>query len=640
MSRSRVLLALTCGSLATAFLAFFTPLPQVADEHLALPIARAVADSTLYPASDLLVSSGLRGPFHLYRAASFLYASGIDVDAVWYWLLIAVLWGTFVALWALVAGVTRSPWIASIVTAILAAANPYRGTLHWFLLPQSNLVTSTLATPFAISALALAVWGHSGAGLIVAALTFNLHPSIGLVTAAAIAIAMIADGSCTWRARAAWFAGAAAAALPNVLYVALNASANFVPNPVTPGLSFAELFGIYADHAYIADHWRENYGWFVLQIGGMIALRRALPRESARTTAALTAAFIGIAALWLVALYTVNYSGITLVFGLRGMAFVKVLAFAAVAGGLAHWVAAADGRARVLRSATVAVLFVAAIHKNLDIGEGLAATAWGTFVALTYGRRHRATLLVAIALAAVGLTQILGQGWGILGVAQFSVDGIDAARLATISAACLMLMTVALAPTDDAAYAGAAVQPRAAWTAVVACAAVLAVTVVLRGRLDRLAPTSSAEIRLARRLAAPDSTVADLVRWISRGTPAGALIAVPPVDPRFLVLRLAAGRGVFATLGDVNQLAYDATQYGMAHARLVAQGVVVTGRHRFDATAWDTLGVQRITAIARDGADFAVFGAAQRNTNPLAWPVVYRDERWVAYDLRSARVSP
>ena len=638
MSRSRVLLALTCASLATAFLAFYTPLPQVADEHLALPIARAVADSTLYPASDLLVSSGLRGPFQLYRAAGLLYANGVDVDGVWYWLLIAALTGTFVALWALAAGVTRSPWIASIVTAILAAANPYRGTLHWFLLPQSNLVTSTLATPFAISALALAVWGRTGAGLIVAALTFNLHPSIGLVTTAAIAVAMIAERERTGRERVAWFAAAAAAALPNVLYVALNASANFEMIPVAPGLSFAALFGIYADHAYIADHWRENYGWFVLQIGGMIALRRALPRESARTTAALTAAFIAMAALWLVALYTVNYSGITLVFGLRGMAFVKALAFAAVAGGLAQWVAAVDGRTRVLRAATVAALFVAALHKNLDIGEGLAATAWGAFVALTYGPRHRATLLVAIALAAAGLAQVLGQGWGVLGIAQFSAGGIDAARIATIIAAAMMLIVAALAPPHDAAHPGAEIQARTPWMAVVACAAVLAFTVALRGRLDRLAPTSLTEIRQARRLAAPDTTVADLVRWISRGTPAGALIALPPIDPRFSVVRLAAGRGVFATLGDVNQLAYDAAQYGMAHARLVAQGVVVAGRHRFDAAAWDTLGVERVTAIARDGADFAVFDASQRRTNPLAWPVVYRDERWVAYDIRGARV--
>ena len=51
--RSSMGIGVVCAGLCTAFLAFWTPLPAVADEHLALPIARAVADPTLYPATDL-----------------------------------------------------------------------------------------------------------------------------------------------------------------------------------------------------------------------------------------------------------------------------------------------------------------------------------------------------------------------------------------------------------------------------------------------------------------------------------------------------------------------------------------------------------------------------------------------------------
>jgi len=55
-----VLVAIGCASLATAFLAFFTPMPQAGYERLALPIAMAAADPSRFPATDLLVCASFR----------------------------------------------------------------------------------------------------------------------------------------------------------------------------------------------------------------------------------------------------------------------------------------------------------------------------------------------------------------------------------------------------------------------------------------------------------------------------------------------------------------------------------------------------------------------------------------------------
>ena len=109
------------------------------------------------------------------------------------------------------------------------------------------------------------------------------------------------------------------------------------------------------------------------------------------------------------------------------------------------------------------------------------------------------------------------------------------------------------------------------------------------------------------------------------------------MDRRFGAFRLAAGRGVFAALADVNQLAYDAAHYGEAHARLVVQGMRVTARHHFDGSAWDTLGTAGVRAAAVAGVDYAVFNAGPRTEHPLDFPVVYRDSLWIVYDVRSAR---
>lgn len=633
--RGRWPIALGCAALCTAFLAFFTPLPQVADEHLALPIARAVADSTLYPSTDLIVSSGLRGPFHLYRLAGLLYANGRDVDSIWLGLLLVSLVAAFASAWALAFSISRSAWVASLATAALAGANAYRGSIHWFLFPPPNLVTSTIAAPMAIGALALAISGRWGPGLVLAALTFNVHPSMGLITTGTIALAMLAATDLPRKQIAGWWVAAIVCALPNVLFVALGSPGNFAAAPGDSALSFTEQFRVYAHHAFIADHWRENYGWFVMQLGGIALLSRFLPGESRRPVGVILTILCAVIVLWFVNLYTINYPALTLTFAARAAALVKPIAFAAVASCVTAWVRAAPPGRRAVRVGVSAMLLAAALHKNLDIGEGLAAMAWG---AIAWVEHRRAALVPALLLVATGVVQVLGQGWGVLGIAPFSAERTDMIRVAVIGAA-IVLLVAALAWRNAMREPAASSAVRSGGFAVstLVCAAVLAFTLVLRGNPARMRPRAPSDVARAARLAEPDSAVADLTRWAPRGTLPGSLFAVPPVDNRFGTFRLAAGRGVFGLEYDVNQLAYDAAQYGHAHARLVAQGMIVRGRHELDGSAWDTLGAPRIDSLARAGVGYAVFNAAPRRARPLRYPVVYEDPRWIVYDVRSAR---
>ncbi len=638
-STGRWLTALATAVVGAGFLAFFTPLPQVADEHLALPIARAVADSTLYPASDLVISSGLRGPFFLYRLAGALYAHGANVDAWWYAFLILTLVALLVAIWWLADGIADDVRIASVVTALVAASNPYRGTLHWTLLPPTNFITSTLVTPITIAALALAVRGKRGAGLVLASLAFNIHPGIGLIAASAIGILMLLDRhGMTTRELLRWFAVAMVCALPNVVFVLRSAPANFTAG-TGAGISFAEQFRLYAWHAFPHDHWRENYGWFVLQLVALALWNPYVRAVSRRSVNVLVAWLAVLMMVYVANLYTISYPALDLMFLFRGSVFVKPLAFAAIAAGVTAWIATAAPATRRPRIVVAAVLVIGALHKNLDIGEGLAAIAIAASVVLVHGRANGLRLAVAVLLAAAGAAEVLGQGWGFLHVAPFGAARVDTIRAAVIALAGAMLL-IELGGAREPARAAPAPRPArspARGAALFAAAAALVIALLLRGSPQRLRPASIAAIIANARLAEPPAATRDVIAWTARDLPKGSLVLLPPLDDRFDSFRLAAGRGVYVQSGDINQLAYDAAVYGEAHRRLLAAGVVVSGRHEFDAAAYDTLGDVRIAAIIRDGATFAIFGTKTRGLRPLSHPVRYRDSLWTVYDLRDGK---
>src|SRR4051812_7310204 len=95
---SSCVLAATFGVVAASLFGLLLP-EYFHDLDLAFPIIKAGANPGLYPKSDLIVSAGLQGPFHLYHLASFLYRRFQDFDALWYGLYLVSLWLTFCSFW-------------------------------------------------------------------------------------------------------------------------------------------------------------------------------------------------------------------------------------------------------------------------------------------------------------------------------------------------------------------------------------------------------------------------------------------------------------------------------------------------------------------------------------------------------------
>ena len=149
---------------------------------------------------------------------------------------------------------------------------------------------------------------------------------------------------------------------------------------------------------------------------------------------------------YLANIYTLSYPALDLTLFTRSGIYVKVIAFAAVTAGIVGWVSQANGRNHQLRLGAVALLIVATLHKNLDIGEGLLLVIVGVILLLADGAYRPWRWIVATALAAAGLTQMLGQGWGVLHVAPFSPAQADFHRLATIGMAAVFCVFAAFVP--------------------------------------------------------------------------------------------------------------------------------------------------------------------------------------------------
>lgn len=641
--RSRGAVAAITALLCTGFLFAFAHVPLINDEQLFLPIARAAGDAGLYPPSDLMIATALRGPFFVYFLAGRLYAAGMNVELWWLGLLAGSLAGMFVAIWWIAASLTGDIVLASLATAIIAAAGSFRGTLHWFVLPPMNFVIGTLAIVPVMAAFAMAFRGRRGPALIVASLSFNLHPSMGLITAGAIGVIMLVDAKHTgWGSTLRWFGAALLCALPTALFVARSMPGNFaVPDATT----FRQLFRLYSWHIFPQDHWREGYGFYAMMLGAFaFCVTRSGPQRDAAIATAVIAA--GMAVAW-INVFTIDNVSVDLLFLIRAAPWIKVFAWCTLTGAMAlRWRAATSPAQRRWAGATIAAMLLAALGKNDDIAEGFAAIACALLIASDLTMRRGGPLALAALLALAGVTEILGTGWRRLGIAPFSPDTAAASKLATVGVG-LVWITAALmwrrSPTDAAHPApdpapepapGASGQ-RARY-ALAATLAVFVLALGLRGRTGAFRPVPPAEVRSRARLAVIPNETRDVIDWVSR-LPRGSLLAVPPLDERFYNLRLAGGQGLYIQMPDVILIAYDAAAFGEAHRRMLALGMKIPARHTFDDSAYGTLSADSVRAIAREGVDYAVFPAAPRATRPLALPVAYQDPRWIVYDVRSAR---
>jgi len=636
--RAALAIAGSVTVLCVLYASFYLRVPTNADVYLALPLARASADPGLYPAGDLIVTAGLRGPFHLYRAAGWLYRIGADVDVVWHVLLLAALAALFFAVWYLAHEVSRDASVASLAVAFVACAPPLRGTLNWTSLPQYAFITATLAVPLGVVAL---VWSfrrrHLGA-LLWAAVTFLVHPYIGFIAlVSTIAVLLLDDAPVPWRDRAVWIVIALAVAAPNALYIVLSTPSNFglVPRP-TAALSYAEQFQIYAYHAWVEDHWREGYGWFFLTFGAMWGFSRSLDPAAYRILRALCVVWAGLVAVYLVNAHGVRYPGLLPVFLIRVTYFLKPLTFAVVILGVRAWLLNAEPTPpsrHGLRYGAVVLLVYSTFVPSVPAAEATALLAYA-LIALdsTAGRLRRRTAAVLVVVALAELALVLTNRLIVPGLAAPWRDPIVGVNVVCGVALTTLIGNAGVASRPARALGSVPVNVGLAAAVLVAHALTIAAQ---QGSLHALAPASLAEIAQRIRVSRPDRETAPLVAWLRANTPRASLVLVDPLDARMLPLRLTAERGVYASVYEINQIAFDASVYGEAHRRLEEVGVRVLGRHQFDGEAYDHLSPSTLAALARSGVGYAIFAASRFDAAPLQRFVVYRDDRYVVVDLRT-----
>ncbi|MFQ5410403.1 MAG: MYXO-CTERM sorting domain-containing protein, partial [Anaerolineales bacterium] len=401
------------------------PIPQNSDLYPALPIARESASPGLYSTQDLTVMSGLRGPFHVYRIiGGALYARGANVDLVWHGLFLAFLLLTFVTLWLLAWEVGRNAMAASIVTALIAAMHPFRGSLNWSWVPLSGFVSAMAAMPFALLAFVLLLRRRHNWALWLASATFIIHPYIGLIAVFACSGVPLFDArGVPGRVRAAWFAVAALIALPNAVTILVNLPQNFAGNI---GGELYGQFRVHMYHAFVEDHWREGYGWFFLALAATTFFAPQLRRAVRRPVTIIIIALLTLAALYLFNLYVVRYYALMLTLLFRVTYFLKPLMAAVIVVGAWRWLPALRAQAAVdlpltallqrvaarrsgrIRFAPVegylalALLSLSAVIPPVPVAEALALLACALLL-LTTGRARG----LAAGLVGVGAVELL-----------------------------------------------------------------------------------------------------------------------------------------------------------------------------------------------------------------------------------------
>ena len=122
--------------------------------------------------------------------------------------------------------------------------------------------------------------------------------------------------------------------------------------------------------------------------------------------------------------------------------------------------------------------------------------------------------------------------------------------------------------------------------------------------------------------------------WASNVSPPGSLFAIPPVDQNWVRFRLAARRGVYTTVHDINQLTYVRNFVFQAVDRLATLGVIVKGSHNFDARLYLHPTCSRLQQLAREGVDFYVLPV--ESVVPAGSVVAYHD---INYDILDVKRS-
>ncbi|MBM3907192.1 MAG: hypothetical protein FJ363_03825 [Gemmatimonadetes bacterium] len=599
---------------ATAFLLLYRGAPTAFDEWLALPIALETARPGTYPLSDVLVQESLSGPFHLYKAASLIWSLGWNVDVVWYVLLAMSLVVFFLAVWRLGEAMGLDVGERAVLVCAIAVTPVYRGTLHWSAQPNLSFITASVAVPIALWALTGALEGRLRRALVLSAVTFALHPSLGLC--AGVTTLSIVPGSFSPQAmRLAWLPAFVVAA-PNVVYLAMH-----LPAPTAgDGAALWDVHRVFGYHTFVRDH-ADGYPWYALTLAvALVGLSHGeVARRVRRAVLVLSVLAIGWIALMnlapvpaLLPLYLVRATWLVkpLVMGLA----VVVVVRGQYSGRYGRWAPLVGA--------------VAVAHPDRMVAEGALAILLGIILRPSTNRA-RATL--GLAAWTAGIVLLLT----ILAREAQALDPLTEAAIPMRWVAMtvgLLAVLVALAPTPSPLATPRI--PPAPRTLGLAAVGLVGLAIVLgkpfgRGWLPDTLSRISTQLHLTRPLPAE----AGVMRWAREQSPKASLFAVPPVDQRWVRFRLAAERGVYASVHDINQLMYVRHDVLTAVARLRVLGVRVRGPHRFDPRPYLRPTCQRLDRMARDGVDYYILPT--EGTIPAGSVLPYQDGEYAVLDVRA-----
>ena len=604
---------------ATAFLLAYRGAPTAFDEWLALPIALETAKPGTFPPGDLLVQGSIHGPFHLYKLASVLYTLGVNVDVAWYALLALSLVAFFLAVWRLAGSMGLDMRERAILVMAIAATPLYRGTLNWSAQPMLSFITASVAVPIGLLAIAYAIEARLTPALLLAALTFDIHPSLG-ICAGVVVISVVPWRSHLQAIRSAWLPAALVAA-PNLVYLLTH-------RPAPGGGAndrLWEVFSIYGYHAFIRDHWRDGYPWVALAAALAIVGARQIDTVAARRALRAALVLTGLAAAWILCMNFAPIPALMPLFLIRATLLAKPLLLGLALTALTRRRYA--GKYAFLAPWTGAL---AVSHPDRVVAEAALAITLGIVLRSSKDRRLSAAGAAAWTCGLLALLVVISRRVDLL---DFVMAYTTTLRWTTFALGALVAGFLLVTSPD----AEGSLRTTRGWLTLPIALALPVLAVVLmrpfgRGWLPESSITLGRRLHLSRAL----PKEAGAMRWALDESPPASLFAVPPLDNDWLRFRLAARRGIYASVHDINQLMYVRDAVFPALDRLATLGVIVKGSHNFDAKAYLRPTCARLQQLDRDGVAYYVLPAD--SVAPAGSVIAYHDVNYDILDVtRSAQ---
>ncbi|MGA9405969.1 MAG: DUF6798 domain-containing protein [Bacteroidota bacterium] len=629
--------------ICVVYQSLYRAVPWNGDLMIGLPIAKEFAHPGLFSPYDLIVSSGIREPYHLYKyLGGFLYGIHANIDFIWEGLFLCFLFLTFLSFWFLSLELTQDKLSSALVLAFIAVAHPLRGSLHAAAVPTPSFVTTLAAMPLAIAAIVFLLRKRFFVAVALSSFVFNIHPYVGVLAASAIAAGVFFNSGERLSKRAVAIVGGGLFALPNVIYILSHFSKNFVP----VGYDFYAQFRLYAMHVFVDEHWREGYGWFFVNLAGAVLFARYIDRWKRSVVRTLFACWFGLMAVYAFNSYVTKSTPILVMFLFRATYFIKPIVFIFIVHGIRRWRIELRNTLGDISwwkpwelSAAIALLFFSSIlPMNMAVvADALALLAYG-FITRQVARDTKSyqfffgsVLFVGVALL---LTLIIFQ-FSRFAESQAAVENVVVGIVVVYALSLLWVFrklnrTIQSIPLEHS-------QRTLTSRAIVAALSVVLIHHLIISLKDRHIPFVPDLDKIEERIMmhrAPERTAA-LMQWARTATPQGSLFVVPPdAWDDFGAFRIIAERGLYITCNEVNQLAFDASIYQQGNQRVASLGVKITGPHTFDASGYYELTLPDLQRLcAQDHADFIVFEKKQLHGVLSSLSTVYHDEIYVVINL-------